>query len=47
MYINKQRTANAGLNPNSIKNSINMKRTIKIIFHNLIQNITNLKICMT
>ena len=47
MYINKQTTAKAGFNPNSIKNLINMKTTFKNIFHNLIKNITNLIICMT
>ena len=47
IYINKQTTAKAGFNPNSIKNFINVKMTFKNIFHNLIQNITNLKICMT
>ncbi len=47
MYINKQTTAKAGFNPNSIVNLINMKTTFKNIFDNLIQNITNLKICMT
>ena len=45
IYINKQTTAKAGFNPNSIKNFINVKTTFKNIFHNLIQNITNLKIC--
>ena len=44
MYINKQTTEKAGFNPNSIKNFINVKMTFKNIFHNLIQNITNLKI---
>ena len=29
MYINKQTTAKAGFNPNSIKNLINMKTTFK------------------
>jgi len=47
MYINKQTTAKAGFNPNSIKNLINVKTTFKNIFHNLIKNITNLIICMT
>ena len=47
MYINKQTTAKAEFNPNSIKNLINVKMTFKNIFHNSIQNITNLKICMT
>ena len=37
MYINKQTTAKAGFNPNSIKNFINVKTTFKNIFHNLIQ----------
>ena len=36
MYINKQTTAKAGFNPNSIKNLINVKTTFKNIFHNLI-----------
>ena len=36
MYINKQTTAKAGFNPNSIKNLINVKMTFKNIFHNLI-----------
>ena len=43
MYINKQTTAKARYNPNSIKNFINVKTTFKNIFYNLIQNITNLK----
>ena len=47
MYINKQTRAKAGFNPNSIKNFINVKTIFKNIFNNLIQNITNLKICMT
>ena len=29
MYINKQTTAKAGFNPNSIKNLINVKTTFK------------------
>ena len=36
MYINKQTTAKARFNPNSIKNFINVKTTFKNIFHNLI-----------
>ena len=36
MYINKQTTAKAGFNPNSIKNFINVKMTFKNIFYNLI-----------
>ena len=36
MYINKQTTAKAGFNPYYIKNFINVKRTFKNIFHNLI-----------
>ena len=36
IYINKQTTAKAGFNPNSIRNFINMKTTFKNIFHNLI-----------
>ena len=32
----KKITAKAGFNPNSIKNSINVKTTFKNIFHNLI-----------
>ena len=47
MYINKQTTAKAEFNPNSIKNLFNVKTTFKNLFHNLIQNITNLKIFMT
>ena len=47
MYINKQTTAKAGFNPNSIRNLINVKTTFKNIFHNSIKNITNLIICMT
>ena len=47
MYINKQTTAKARFNPNSIENFINVKTTFKNIFHNLIQNITNLIICTT
>ena len=47
MYINKQTTAKAEFNPNSIKNLFNVKTTFKNLFHNLIQNITNLKICIT
>ena len=35
MYINKQTTAKAGFNPNSIKNFINIKTTFLNIFHNL------------
>ena len=31
MYINKQRTARAGFNPNSIKKIINLKKTFKNI----------------
>ena len=47
MYINKQTTAKAEFNPNSIKNLFNVEMTFKNIFDNLIQNITNLEICMT
>ena len=47
MYINKQTTVMVGFNPNSIKNLFNVEMTFKNIFNNLIQNITNLKICMT
>ena len=36
MYINKQKTAMTGFNPNSIQNFINVKMTFKNIFHNLI-----------
>ena len=36
MYINKQTTAKAEFNPNSIENLINMKMTFKNIFDNLI-----------
>merc|ERR1711873_308411 len=36
MYINKQTTVKAGFNPNSIKIFINVKKTFKNIFHNLI-----------
>ena len=35
MYINKQATAKAGFNPNSMKNFINVKMTFQNIFHNL------------
>ena len=34
MYINKQTTAKAGFNPNSIKNFINVKTTFKTSFIN-------------
>ena len=47
MYINKQTKAKAGFSPKFIKKIINVKKTFKNIFHNLIQNITNLEICMT
>ena len=47
IYINKQTTAKAEFNPSSIKNLFNVEMTFKNIFDNLIQNITNLKICMT
>ena len=47
IYINKQTKAKAQFNPNSIKNLFNVETTFKNIFDNLIQNITNLKICMT
>ena len=47
IYINKQTTSKAGFNQNSIKNFINGKTTVNEIFHNLIQNITYIKICMT
>ena len=47
MYINKQTTAKAGFNPNSIENFINVKTISKNIFHNIIQNITKLIICIT
>ena len=47
MYINKQTKTKAGFNPKSIKNFINVKTKFKNIFHNLIQNNTNLIICMT
>ena len=47
MYINTQTTAKVGFNLKSIKNFINVKMTFKKIFHNKIQNITYLKICMT
>ena len=36
MYINKQTTAKAGFNPNSIKNFIYVKTTFRNIIHNLI-----------
>ena len=36
MYINKQTTAKAGFNSNSIDNFINVKMTFKNIFHNLL-----------
>ena len=35
MYINKQTTVKAGLNPNSIRSFINVKTTFKNIFHTL------------
>ena len=47
IYINKQITAKAEFNKNFIKNFTNMKAIFKNILHNLIQNITNLKICIT
>ena len=47
IYINKQTTAKAEFNPSSIKILFNVETTFKNIFDNLIQNITNLKICMT
>ena len=47
MYMNKQTKAKAGFNAKSIKNFINIMMTFKNIFHNLIQNITKLIICMT
>ena len=47
MYINKQTTDKAELNPNSIKNLFNMKTAFKSILYNLIQNISNLKVCIT
>ncbi len=43
MYTNKQTTAKAGFNLNSIKNFINVKTTFKNIFHNLIQILLTLK----
>ena len=36
MVINRQTTAKAGFNPNSIENCINVKTTFKNIFYNLI-----------
>ena len=36
MGINKQTTTKAGVNPNPIKNFINVKTTFNNIFHNLI-----------
>ena len=36
IYINKQRTAEAGFNPNSNKNFVYVKMIFKNIFHNLI-----------
>ena len=36
MYINRQTTAKARFNPNSIKKFINVKTTFRNIFHNLI-----------
>ena len=36
MYINKQTTAKAGFNPNSIKTFSNVKTTFKNIFNNLL-----------
>ena len=47
IYINKQTTAKSEFNPSSIKNLFNVETTFKNIFDNLIQNIINLKICMT
>ena len=47
IYINKQKKAKTEFNPSSIKNLFNVKMTFKNIFHNSIQNITNLKMCMT
>ena len=47
MYINKQSIVQAQFNSNSIENLINVKITLKNIFYNSIQNITNLKICKT
>ena len=47
MYINKQTKVKPGFNPKSIKNFINVKMTFTNIFHNLIQNIPNLIICIT
>ena len=47
MYINKQTTAKAEFNPSSIENIFKVETTLKNIFDNLIQNITNLKICMS
>ena len=47
IYINKQTTAKAEFNPSSIKNLFNVETIFKNIFDNLIQNITNLKICIT
>ena len=44
---NRHYVYKARVNPNSIKNLINVETTFKNIFDNLIQNITNLKICMT
>ena len=45
LYINKLTLAEAEFNPSSIKNLFNVEMTFKNIFDNLIQNITNLKIC--
>ena len=47
MYINKQKTAKAEFNSNSIKNIYNLETIFKNIFDNLIKNITNLTICKT
>ena len=43
MYTNKQKTAQAEYDQNSIKLLFNVETTFKNIFDNLIQNITNHK----
>ena len=47
MYIKKKTTAKAEFNPKSIKNLFNVRTTFKNLFHNFIQNITNLRMFMT
>ena len=47
IYIHKQTTAKAEFNSSSINNLFDVEKTFKNVFENLIQNITNLKICKT